>query len=162
MFKVSFKGDSKRVQTFHNKATVVTLIGHVQIPKWWFECVPQDIVDWAIFHPSVDFDIIYDEGHGARIEVNGRSICADGDAWNPVVGERIAESRAKIRLYKFMYTLTMKLLGYYGNLLYGNAEVRISESHSEPPKDSIEIAYRKYLRLAILESKHLGELLEKA
>ena len=33
MFKVSFKEGSKKVQTFNNKATIVTLTGRITLPK---------------------------------------------------------------------------------------------------------------------------------
>lgn len=157
MLKVSFKDNFKKVQTFNETATVVTLTGRVKIPLWW-RLIPASIEAWAWNHPSVDFEDNYQE---LIIKVSGKSICSEHDTFDPVLGERIAESRAKIRLYKFMHTLCTKiLLNYYG-LIYGVPEnasaihtVVISDSHG-----GLQEECKKYAALWVKESQHLGKLL---
>lgn len=161
MFKVSFKEDSKKVQVFNDKATVVTLTGRVKMPKW-FCFMPSNIAYWVGHHPTVEFDGIYalDE---AVITVSGKSVCSEKDTFDSVLGERIAESRAKIRLYKFMHTLCKNLMYYYYGILYGvpegNGEL---ETGMAKHKGGLQEACSKYASLWIKESKHLGELLNQA
>ncbi len=159
MMKVSFKGDYKDVLTFQDKVTVVTLTGKVVIE---LEHIPHHIWTWALEHPSVDISVTYNKGNENWIlKTSGKSKCHSGDTPNDVIGERIAESRAKIRLYRFMYTLTSKLLQHYFITMYGNREVdMVRESHTEPPKDCVWLACRKYKSLLIRESHHLGELMK--
>ena len=161
MLKVSFKDDFKKVQTFNNKATVVSLTGIVHFPNELYKLVPFDLDEWMFHHPSVE--VVDSVVRGWTLKASGTSVCAEGDVFDPVIGERIAEARAKLKIYKFMYTLCSKLLHYYFGIIYGNAEVdKIIESHSESPKDCIWITFKKYKRLMIKESHHLGQLLSEA
>jgi hypothetical protein len=160
MLKVSFKDNFKKVQTFNDKATVVTLTGNVKFPNELFSLIPLNFDTWIFHHPSVE--ITDSVVKGWTLKVSGTSICADGDSFNPVIGERIAESRAKLRIYKFMYTLCRKLLQHYFSIMYGNAEIDFaSESHIEPQKDCLWVVLKKYKKLIMKESKHLYELLKE-
>ena len=162
MFKVSFKEDPKKVQVFNDKATVVTLTGRVKMPKW-FCFMPNNIAYWIGHHPTVEFDSIYalDE---AVITVSGKSVCSEKDTFDSVLGERIAESRAKIRLYKYMHILCKNLMYYYYGILYGvperngEVETKVVKYH----KGGLQEVCSKYTSLWVKESKHLGELLNQA
>ena len=159
MFKVSFKENAKKVQVFNNKDTVVTLIGKMDFPTKILNLTPQHILRWMWDHPSVDVSW----GEPMKVEVSGKSICSDIDVFNPVLGERIAESRAKIKLYKFLHNLCEMLMNHYYDIMYGNAEIgTIRESHTEAPKDCLYLTCQKYRELWIKESRHLGKLLEEA
>lgn len=159
MLKVSFKDGFKKVQRFNERATVVTLTGEVLIPSW--EMFPNKIQKW-MFDEQNTVDV-EDTISRLKIKAVGKSVKAEEDTDNPVLAERIAEARAKLKIYRFMYKLCEKMLRYYFTSMYGNAEVgRVSESHTEPPKDCIWVASRKYMGLMIKESHHLGQLLEEA
>lgn len=159
--KVSFKRDYKDVVVFQDKVTVVTLTGKVVMPEW-SDQMPHEINTWISLHPSVDTDVHWiKDSFVMTIKASGKSKCHSEDTPNAIIGERIAESRAKIRLYRFMYTLTRKLLQHYFTTMYGNREVdMVRESHTEPPKDCVWLACRKYKSLLIKESHHLGKLME--
>ena len=165
MFKVSFKGDFMKTQIFNDKATVVTLTGTCQTPDW-FDEIPNAISNWYCTHPSVDIhDVWGNKGNLImHIEVSGKAICAQEDTWNPIIGQRIAESRAKIKLYKFMHTLTHKLAVYYLNIVNGDAKwCRYPDERiMDTPVHGIIDACERYRGLMIKESHHLGKLLEES
>ena len=165
MFKVSFK-DSEgckavTVQHFNNKETVVQLRGIMPLPSFWFS-IPSNIRDWVFEHPSID---TYESIVRAELIIKsfGKAICADGDTFDAKMGERIAESKAKIRLYKFMHTLCKKLIYCYHGYIYGVPEGRgtcktatLSDYHG-----GLQDACRKYAELWVKESRHLGILLSE-
>jgi hypothetical protein len=161
MFKVSFKGDFRKVETFNDRATVVTLTGIMLVPmnvQW----MPQSITDWLWTHESID--VTWQDNEHFRLKFSGKSVCSKDDAFDPVIGARIAECRAKIKLYKFIHTLCKKLMHFYNGILYGvqegNGELHttvISGTH-----EGLQDTLVKYTSLWVKESQHLGKLLEKA
>ena len=162
MFKVSFKENAKKIQIFNNKATVVTLTGRVKMPKW-FCFMPSNLAYWIGHHPTVEFDGVYalDE---AIVTTSGKSICSENDTFDSVLGERIAESRAKIKLYRFMHDLCKKLMYYYYGILYGVPEGKgeVETKVIKYYKGGLQEACSKYTSLWVKESKHLSELLNQA
>ena len=164
MFKVSFKEDYKKVQTFNDKATLVTLTGELKMPREIWNVFPESITRWIWEHQGVDvrWKNSTKRQEELTIEIVGKSICADGDAFNQEIGQRIAESRAKIKLFRFMLTLCKKLMKYYYSFMYGNAELNyFVESHIEKPKDGLYLTYTKYTELYFNEFAHLNNLLEE-
>ena len=162
MLKVSFKDNFKKVTSFNNKVTVVTLTGECITPLW-FNNVPHKIWEWAMWHPSVEISETYSNQNLVMIiEVSGKSVCAEGDTFDDKIGERIAESRAKIKLYKFMHTLCKKLMYCYYGYIYGVPEgmgtyktATLSDYHG-----GLQDACRKYAELWVKESRHLNTLIE--
>lgn len=154
--KISFKKDSKKVDVYNNKVTVVTLTGYLKITSWIYN---NTLWNWASHHPSVDVN--YDIARmNFILKVSGKSTCTEEDEFSPVYGERIAEARAKIKLYKFMCRLLSKAMGYHRDLLFGNCEIgNITYSHSNPPKPCLYTNYKKYLKLWEKECEHLNNLL---
>lgn len=157
MLKVSFKDKegcpARKVEVFNDKATVVTLTGVIKAPEWWWK-IPKEIHKWMTNHPSVE---VYDNLLGnVIVKVIGKSICSDEDEFNPVLGERIAEARAKKKLYGFMLTLTKKLICYYHNLLYGKFAVKVE---GETADSCIYKEMEKYSVLYGAELEHLRNLL---
>lgn len=160
MLKVSFDDSSKKVQVFNNRATVVTLSGKVRIPRKLWCMMPSGFGPWVRNHPSIeaswgcdtkDFEIL-------DIEAIGKSVCSEEDAFNPKLGERIAESRAKIKLYKFMYKLCDKLAHSYNEILFG-PYIPLRKSYN--PFSILE-DLNFYRGLWAKEAHHLGELLQQA
>lgn len=157
MLKVSFKDKegcpARKVEVFNDKATIVTLTGVVKAPEWWWK-IPKEIHKWMTNHPSIE---VYDNLLGnVIVKVIGKSICSDEDEFNPVLGERIAEARAKKKLYGFMLTLTKKLICYYHNLLYGKFAVKVE---GETADSCIYKEMEKYSILYGAELEHLRNLL---
>jgi hypothetical protein len=164
MLKVSFKEDCMKVQTFNDRATVVTMVGQMTIPANLWQIFPEDITYWIWKHQEIDatWGAYTKNKEVFRLEFSGKSVCAEEDIFNAVTGQRIAESRAKIKLYKFMHNLCESLMKYYYAIMYGNAEFDvIRESHMEAPKDCLYLTCKKYRELWIKESHHLGKLLKE-
>ena len=162
MFKVSFKDDFKKVETFNDKDTIVTLVGFLNYPNEIWDVTVDNIVNWMLLHSSVDVKWREPGTDTFRLEFSGKSVCAEEDTYDKILGERIAESRAKIKLYKFMTTLCSKIMNDLYVKMYGNGELmRVNENHNEPPKDCIQLAYMKYKNLWSREMKHLNDLLDK-
>lgn len=154
MYKISFKNpNSKVVKTYNDgKVTVITLNGVMSeslIDLYWD--FPLKIRLWAKNHPSVKRD-------GDTIIVTGKAICSEQDENNPKLGERIAESRAKLSLYKFMRTLLKKIYEYKYNELFGNFVLR-SDEDSYLDKDTLLGQFIKYSKLYEKENAHLHSLL---
>jgi hypothetical protein len=158
MFKVSFKDDYKQVKRLGNTIEV-TLTGTMHLPEAW-QIIPLKINEWVNWRSyassiSIDFNVANET---MIIKVIGKSKKHPDDVDNVVIGERLAESRAKIRLYKFMYRLLDQLCNYYRKLLIGYVVVLPA---SDIP-NSIYAEFLKYRVLYIKESHHLGKLLEEA
>ena len=166
MLKVSFKDKkgcpAKKVQVFNNKTTKVTLVGKIKFPDWWMYIpLDSDIMRWVNNHPSVEFHyglVVTD----STIIVDGISTCSDEDEFNPVFGERIAEARAKKRLYSFMVTLINKTIKHYRKILYGNCQINVFETvtyDSKPVIPNLFTDLMKYEELYSSECDHLNNLL---
>ena len=154
MFKVSFKKDSKKVQTFNNRATVVTIVGEMSLPTEIWNMFPDKIANWMWQHPTIDasWGNCTKDTEVITLKVSAKSVCAKEDTFDSIIGYRIAETRAKIKLYKFVHNLCEKLMKQYYD----------GESHEEAPKDCLYLTCKKYRELWIKESYHLGKLLTEA
>lgn len=154
MYKVSFTDDFKKVERFNNKVTKVTLKGTIK-NAWALDDlnIPQSIYDWMRDNNCKDLD---------TLEVSGIAIRSDKDKDDPVLGERLAEARAKLKIYKFMKTLCYKMLKYYALKLYGintNSAITVRAINQESYDDSLQKAYEKYNRLVDVENTHIKQLL---
>ena len=151
MYKVSFKDDFKKVERFDNKDTKVTLKGTIKNTYALDDLsIPQPIYDW----------MIDSWGDTDTIEVSGIAIRSDKDTDDPVLGERLAEARAKLKIYKFMRTFCHKMLEYYTLKLYGTkASNNTIVIKVNPEKDSLFKAYMKYDKLIDVENNHIKQLL---
>ena len=79
------------------------------------------------------------------------------------ITERLAEARAKLKIYKFMKTFCNKMLKYYKFKLYGtkaNNEIIVKTSpEGLSNNDSLLKAYMKYDKLVDVENTHIKQLL---
>jgi hypothetical protein len=89
------------------------------------------------------------------IHSEGIAKCKEGDKYDSVLGERLAESRAKYCIYKFFYGLTSKLYDYYNKIMFGDAGI-VDGGHGSCLAQDL----KKYEGLYIRESHHIGELLK--
>ena len=154
MFKVSFKETPNkpfRVVTKAGRETTVILRGTIKMPDFWHH-MPMEIVDWIGNRTRIEGyeDIVTNT---VIIYSTGKAKCMEGDAYNSLLGERIAESRAKYYIYKFLYDLCSRLYEYHNKILFGKGVVDYGDG------DCIASAFKKYEGLCIRESHHLGELL---
>lgn len=153
MYKVSFTEDFKKVERFNNKVTKVTLSG-----------VIRNIYDEELIIPPSIFSWMADNMGRVRniIEVTGTAVRNNKDKDDPVLGERLAEARAKLKIYKLMKTFCYKMLEYYAQKLYGiktNNTITVRASEQESYNDSLLKAYKKYDRLVDVENTHIKQLL---
>lgn len=154
MYKVSFADDFKKVERFNNKVTKVTLKGTIK-NAWALDDlnIPQPIYDWMRDNNCKDLD---------TLEVSGIAIRSDNDKDDPMLGERLAEARAKLKIYKFMKTFCHKMLKYYALKLYGittNNAITLRAIDQESYDDSLQKAYEKYSKLVDVENNHIKQLL---
>lgn len=159
MFKISFKENNqfpvKKVQRFNDdRVTVVTLKGVAQLPVFLQYFIPHKIFDWTDTLKNVDVEFTM---RRMFITVTGKSICSKEDKVDRVLGERIAEARAKIALYKFMKNLCKQVYIYYRNLLYAHSVIKIEIDKEN--KDNLCQSILKYRKLVDKEKQHLKDLL---
>ena len=156
MFKISFRENFKFVSR-EDRKTTVTLYGELNSRSEFWDILPESIFDELFDYSKLTVgrmaDILKFEGHTIR---------HPNDKDNPVIAERIAESRAKIKLYKFMMRLCHRILKYYYAILYGNAEMyKVIGSTEGKQRDCVYLAFKKYRTLFEKEQKHLSKLLEE-
>lgn len=150
MLKVRFL--EKNVKRFSNgKITIVQLRGAT---NWPYGTDNHLFWPWVKNYIKHKQNIITD---GYTVMVKGKAACSDEDTMDNVLGERIAEARAKITLYKFMKNLCKKVYMYYRTLLYGHRDIGIGVNKEN--EDSLYQSYLKYNALADKEEQHLNDLL---
>lgn len=157
MYKVSFTGNFKKVERFNNKVTKVTLEGIINnIYTYDPISIPTPVYEWmaSIIGPHINI-----------IKMSGTAVRNDKDKDDPVLGERLAEARAKLKIYKFMKTFCYKMLKYYALKLYGiNTKnnintITVRAIDQESYVNSLQKAYKKYSRLVDVENTHIKQLL---
>lgn len=154
MYKVSFTDNFKKVERFNNKVTKVTLEGIINnIYTHDPISIPTPVFEWmaSIIGPHINI-----------IKMSGTAVRNDKDKDDPVLGERLAEARAKLKIYKFMKTFCYKMLKYYALKLYGintNSAITVRAINQESYDNSLQKAYKKYNRLVDVENTHIKQLL---
>ena len=161
MFKVSFKENPqfpvKKVQRFNDdRVTVVTLKGVTQVPVFLQYYIPCKVFDWTNTLKNVDVEFVMSK---MSITVTGKSICSKEDKVDRVLGDRIAEARAKLHLYKFMAHFLNKVWSYFMEQLCGTALIKYTVDNKGTNKEYLGKAINKYWRLYKDEQKHLNILL---
>lgn len=155
MIKLSFKGeDSKKVEHFNNKVTTVTVKAVIIGLNTYDVNYSNEIWNWTVFHPVITTGF---KSGMMTIQAEGKAKCSEEDEFDPVWGEKIAESRAKLRLYRFMTTLLYKLVEYHSKKAYGknSTTLRIVQGRTG------FFAYaRKFEGLVRSEREHLNKLLD--
>ena len=157
MFKVSFKetpNSPSKIVTKMGNVTLVMLKGTCKLPDF-FKYIPEDVSNWISQQKHVECyeDIVNNE---LIIYSEGVSKCHPEDKYESVFGERMAESRSKECIYKFLYGLCSRLYAYYDNIMFGYPGVVASGSNL-----SLAYALTKYEKLWRHEKQHLVELLQK-
>lgn len=155
MFKVSFKeenGYPYRLVEKAGKITTVMYRGIVKLPRlWWY--MPIDIIEWMRNREAIEFEeniatntlIIY---------AMGKTKCADGDVYDSLLGERIAEAKAKMVIYKFFADLCLRIFNHYNGILTGN-----DISYLPSTDKGVVGDIKKYRKLYQIEQEHINKLL---
>lgn len=155
MFKVSFKEDecpSKVVEKV-GKVTTVMFKGTVKLPKiWWY--LPQEILKWIKYRDSLE---IYENvaNNTLIVYAKGKTKCAEGDTYDSLLGERIAEAKAKMVIYKFFADLCQRIYRYYEELLTGDRSLSVPPANGGVAGDLL-----KYRKLYMIEKEHIKTLVE--
>lgn len=100
MGKIKLTFTVEKEYQYHGRCTLCTLTGILPIDM--YELYP-NIFQWANEHPEVKVKPI--SADQMQLIATGKSLQAETDSYDKVLGERIAESRAKRKLYKFCHTL---------------------------------------------------------
>ena len=151
MFKLSFKNGNpiSRIDR-DGDVTTVTIIGRLKIPKR-YQHIPNHILDWMITHESVEvnIDIAHEE---FIIKTSGSTTKAKEDEENRKFAETVAESKAKRRIYKFMYMFLFKMWKYYHFLITGS---KIPSANIKFEKESLFDDILKFRKLHSVEDERL-------
>ena len=161
MLKVSFKDGkvpSKSITKLGNR-TLTILVGNVILDDLYLR-IPGEIKEWIRAQKQVEvhYHSRYNDNHyGIMMELyaQGLSECHPEDKYNTLLGERLAEGRAKLKIYKFMHKLSLKMYNYYNKLMYGCT----TEVHNLTSNECLAQTIIKYEGLAKREELHLQELL---
>lgn len=153
MFKVSFSKkyveNPVKTEVFNNTVTKVTLTGYISEISDSDEFLYIDKVRKLLAEGSAE---IFTSG---KIRATGTSKKSNSDEYDEVLGYRIAESRAKIKIYKTMLKFTRKYFDYLRVYCYGNATV----APSLVIHDSLLSTVFKYAALLKKEQEHLNTLI---
>ena len=155
MFKVSFKEAPKnpyKLVTKLGNETTVLLRGTVDLPAFW-KHMPEEICEWIAHQTHIEG---YEDIAKNQLIIYSRGIakCHPEDKYDTVLGERMAESRAKYFIYKFFADLTSRLDDYYQEILFGSYVMPATEI-----KHGITGVCTKYGKLCDREKQHQVELL---
>lgn len=155
MLKLSFKDGektpSKYVEKF-GKYTAVILTGDVKMPEFWYS-VPDSVYKDTFRITNVS---VVKKDSSWIVATKGTARCHPEDKYDSMLGEKLAESRAKQKLYKFIYLLASKTYNYYNSILFGNGGATVSNSTS----DSLEGCVNKYKMLYEHELHYQKKLLK--
>lgn len=153
MIKLSFKGeDSKKVEHFNNKVTTVTVKAVIIGLNTYDVNYSNEIWNWTVFHPVITTGF---KSGMMTIQAEGKAKCSEEDEFDPVKGERIAEARAKLRLYRFMSTLLYKLTEFHSIKAFGRDSNILVQDET-----GFHAGAKKFEELVGSERKHLNKLLD--
>lgn len=148
MLKLSFSSKKLqakpiKTQVFNNTVTEVTFYGTLINGTGIY--MPSAIREFIDTYKGVNYIC---SGDDYIIVATGISKRNKDDIYNSTIGYRIAESRAKIKLYKFMYNLSKKFLKVISLMVSGHS------IYGGIPDDVIK--YKGFLNK---EEKHLNDLI---
>lgn len=160
MIKVSFKKSSyKKVERFNDKVTIVTLTGIMHLPENLESVMPKGFMNWLYNHTNPT--IVYTGYKGnMTITAKGKAIRSDKDKDNPVLAERIAESKAKLKIYSFIHSFISKYILEYNKLMTGKNDLMMHEG--EVTDDSLFGMADKYQYFITTEKEHLESLISQS
>lgn len=158
MLKLSFENflEVKPKQIYKSedgKTTIVILTGTVWLPDFLRHNLPDKVIKYINSYEGVKIHLM-----GARIIITskGKAKRVDKDPDKPILGEYIAESKAKIKLYVFMKNFCKQIEKYYLNLLFSTDTFMVSGNADST--DTIRGTWNHYVNLLQKERQHLFSL----
>lgn len=150
MIKLSFKNekDGKVVENHNNKVVKVTMEACLKGIDYW-EDVPSDICKKVSAH-SAFYGV---PGLNLVMMAQGKAKCSDKDVFDLEKGTRIAEARAKIKLFRFSLWVLGMLIDHYEAMLGGKYAM------TEGTRGFLE-AHANFSILLGHEKEHLKKLME--
>lgn len=159
MIKVSFNDYSyKKTERFNDKVTIVTLTGKAKLSDLLVHAMPMKFIKWvgSYQNPKINYDCM----GTMYIIAKGKTVRHDKDKDNPVLAERIAESKAKLKIYRFVFTLIKKYIKTYEKILTGHEGSLIIKD--EVAAASLLSTLDKYDGFIIKEVQHLRDLIKQS
>lgn len=154
MFKVSFSkvyvDDPVKVKVFNKTLTKVTLQGYVKEIDF-----NRGVIADNTYRKLLSKDYPAKMFYSGYIHAIGVSKKNESDEYDEVLGYRIAESRAKIKIYKTMYKFTKSLLSSLRSYCFADRAM----VPSKPDSDCLIITVGKYKALLDKEQIHLNTLI---
>ena len=152
MIKVTFNGkDAIKSQVFNNSITKVTLTGIMKVPSVYD--LPSKVDDYMTKYTGVTAQWFNGRMYVSAIGISKKS---KEDAYDETLGYRIAESRAKIKLYKFLYNVCKVYYYSLMRLCFGNL---INVGVHEISNQSLICDVLRYYTLLDKEKQHLNTLI---
>lgn len=155
MFKVSFKetpqNPSKLVTKMGNETTVI-LKGICDLPAF-FEYIPKEISEWIEGQRHIEG---YEDIASNQLIIYSKGIarCHPEDKYDSILGERMAESRAKELIYQFFFGLCSRFRDYYCMIVFGDLKCNAAKVSN----DSLTKALNTYKKLWEHEKQYQIEL----
>jgi len=146
MIKLSFDKDYKTVYSFNNRVTIVTLKAELVGGATDLWC-KWDLISHI---PEDNFDPMT-----STLTVSGKAKCHEDDVFDSILGERIAESKAKMKLYSIIAKAIDKTIAKYAILLTGRPYLRAGAGRG----NCLLKARWKYEHLLQDEAEHLNKLI---
>ena len=153
MLKLSFN----KTQYYRKEGdvTVCTILASFSIPEI-LGPLPNYLANWLVSYNGVklmpDFDKFY-------VEAKAKTTKLPEDTEDSVKATHIAESKAKLILYKFMYNLTNRILDHHYKITgidTTTSEEDLSVCNTE---NTLLGAYLQYRHLVYTEENHLKQLM---
>lgn len=158
MWKVRFDKDNyKTVEKFNDKATVVEITGCLRLPSKIIQNIPSDVYSWMVYHSNPRVGINLNSEY-ILIKAKGKAVRLDEDEDNPVLAEKIAECRAKMKMYDFVARAFCKYINYYVELMVGKRGEMLP---LKTQGSCLCKAHEKFNELCDREYRHLIKLLEE-
>lgn len=159
MIKCSFKGHAPIIERFNDKVTQVTIIGTVVIPSALLDTItPEAIHKFTAQRPIKGVQLSWLDFDKLRISATGKALRNWNDPDDPILAERMAESRAKQKIYRVMSELLAYCVDRQARLLYGYTVTNKEGQEIKVPGLNNDVY--KYRDIASRESLHLCKLVE--
>lgn len=162
MLKISFKdkiGSPSKIVQREGDVTYVTLVGYTNIP---FKLDNFTAVEKVQKIYGVEIEWMHDNAlhFFAKLKVTGKTKKSPNDKEDSLLGERIAESRAKLKLYKFALHLLKSAVQNASIFIWGD-RISYVEKYTDDKyaNGSAGQSFLKYAKLIMVEEKHLKKLL---
>lgn len=142
------------LQRPNNRVTLAVLKGFIPMRQELLRIIPSEVADWAESLSSIEVN----EGcFGYHVKAVGKAVRAENDPDNPAFGERLAEARAKCRIYSFISKFCNRLLYYYNDILHLFPYSRNGDTY-----DSCGVVgnIRYYHALQQRETEHISNILD--